>query len=384
MTDVLALRSRLPLLDERTYFASQSYGPLPRDVRQDLDAYIASLHLRNRAIGPWIERMIETTTEIEALLGAPPGSVGLHGSATAAQATIAACLEPHGQRRRIIVSSLDFHSSRYLWAAQARRGFEIVEVTPADGRGFQPDELDGVIDERVAAVALALVSPRTGALLDGLRVATAARRAGALLVVDAFQALGVVPIDVRLLDPDVLVGGLYKWMSGAAPGLAFAYVRPRLAETLQPAYPGWIGHRDIASFAAVYEPAPGGARFQQGAPAIEPIYTARAGLRFVRDARVDDLRARSAILTQRVIERALEHGLAIVTPRPEPLRGPFVCFPMDDGVADAAVRALAEQRIDVDTRRGMGLRVGPHPCCTEEECDRVVDALALALAGRGA
>ncbi|WP_437910994.1 aminotransferase class V-fold PLP-dependent enzyme [Sorangium sp. So ce327] len=251
MTDaVLAARSRFPLLGERRYFASQCLGPLPRDVQQDLDEYVRTLHLRSRSIGPWIQAMFETTRAIEELLGAAPGSVGLHGSATAAQGTIAACLEPRGERRRIVISTIDFHSSRYLWAAQERRGFEIVEIAPADGRGFQPEELAAVLDERVAAIAIAMVSPRTGALLDAARLVAAARRAGALVILDAFQAVGVVPIDVGVLDPDVLVGGLYKWMCGGGTGLAFAYVRPELAAGWEPAYPGWIGHRDVGGFHA--------------------------------------------------------------------------------------------------------------------------------------
>jgi len=232
------------------------------------------------------------------------------------------------------------------------------------------------IDERVAVVALSLVSPWTGALADVRPIVRAARAAGALVVVDAYQAVGVVPINVEALDVDVLVGGTHKWLGGGSTGLSFLYVRPALAERLQPVFPGWIGHREMVGFAPTYEPAPGARRFMQGTPAIEPVYTARAGLRFVLDAGIDAIRARNLGLTERLMARADERGLSIRTPRLPGARGGMVCLAVEEG--ERIVAELARDGIDIGTRPGSGLRVGPHACNTEEECDRVIDAIALA------
>ncbi len=199
------------------------------------------------------------------------------------------------------------------------------------------------------------------------------------MVVDAYQALGVVPIDVRTLDADVLVGGTHKWLCGGGTGLAFLYVRPTLAESLTPAFPGWIGHREMLGFAERYAPAPGARRLQQGTPALEPVYTARAGLRFVLDVGVDAIRARNLVLTDRLLDRAAHHGLLVTTPRPVSQRGGMICFSVDPAIAEAVVNRLEAAGIDVDQRPGAGVRIAPHACNTEEECDRAVDALAIAV-----
>lgn len=372
--DFAALRARFPLLAERTYFASHSFGPVPEAVYADLADYARTFSLRTRALPQWLERIGELVGLLERLLNAEPGSVALRDGATAAQAAIASAVEPRPGRNRILYSSLDFHSSRYLWAAQARRGFQVEEVRPEDGVALRPEDVLRRLDSDVAIVALSLVAPLTGSLLDAAPVVKAAREAGAIVVLDAFQALGVVPVDVRALGADVVVGGPQKWLHGGGTGLGFLYVRPELAERLEPAYPGWLGHSDSFGFSKGYVPAPGAARFQQGAPALEPVYTARAGLRFVLEASVEAIRARSVALTGRMHTRATEAGLAVVTPADAALRGGTLC--MDVPEPAAVVSQLADIGIDIDSRPGAGIRVSPHPCSTEAECDGVIAELA--------
>jgi kynureninase len=365
--DFVALRQRFPTLRERTYLATQCLGPILDEALIDLDEYRETLLLRNRCLDRWFERLDEVTLLIERLLSAPRSSVALFANATAAQAQLAATQEPTAARRRILITAADFHSSRYLWAAQRRRGFEVVDV---------PDHatLLAQLDERVAIVACSLVSPRSGMLADGPALVRAAHAAGALVVLDAYQAVGAVPVDVRTLEVDALVGGTHKWLCGAGTGLAFLYVRPQLAERLEPVYPGWFGHREVVGFADSYSPAPGARRLQQGTPPMEPIYMARAGLRFVLDTGIDAIRARSLQLTGRLLARAAEVGLPSLTPRMPAARGGTVCLDVRD--PDLAVDALEWAGIDIDTRPGAGVRVSPHACNTEEECDRAIEALA--------
>lgn len=374
MSDWRGSRERFPTLLERAYFASQSLGAYPREALDDLDAWRRSVRLRNRGIPEWAGRWAELHGLAEQLLDAPPGSVFFRDSATAVQAAVAASLEPTGARRRLVVATGDFHSSRYLWSAQALRGFEVVEVESNSEAHADAEPFLRAIDERVAVVAVSLVSPRSGALLDAAPIVEAAHRAGAVVVLDTFQAVGIVPVRVPELRADVLVGGFHKWVGGCGTGLAFGYVAPALCERLRPVYPGWMGHADLLGFRERYEPAAGAARLQQGMPAMEPVYTSRAGIRWVLEAGIDDIRARSVELCDRVARRALAAGLRVRTPLEAARRGGMICVDVPD--APAVVAALAEEGIDVDVRPGAGIRVGPHPCATPEECDLVVDRIA--------
>ena len=118
-----------------------------------------------------------------------------------------------------------------------------------------------------------------------------------------------MPVDVRRLGVDVVVGGTHKWLCGGGTGLAFLYVRPSLAERLEPAYPGWIGHREMVGLRRRrYVPAPGGAASSRGRPPLEPIYTARAGLRFVLEVGVARLRSAAWRSPRRMLARAHERG----------------------------------------------------------------------------
>ncbi|HEU4411270.1 MAG TPA: aminotransferase class V-fold PLP-dependent enzyme [Polyangiaceae bacterium] len=377
--DFRALRARFSVLNERTYLATQCLGPFPDEMLADLDEYRRTLFLRKRCIPLWADRLEEAISLFERLLGAPPNSVALTPNATAAQAAVAAALRPEGGRDRILYTAVDFHSSRYLWSTQGRRGFSPHEV-PADDDGAVPVRaLAERIDRRTAVVALSLVSPRTGALADVRPVVEAARAAGALVVLDTYQAVGSVPIDVEALGVDVLVGGTHKWLCGGGMGLAFLYMRPELAESLEVAYPGWIGHREMLGFAEAYAPAAGARRFMQGTPAFEPIYSARAGLRFVLEVGLPALRARSLALTELLIGRARERGLEVPTPMASHARGGMVCLrvPEPERVTDA----LAEAGVDVDCRPGAGIRIGPHPCNTERECELAIDLIARHACG---
>lgn len=374
--DFEAERKRFPVLDERTFLACQCMGPFPRETLDDLDAYRRSLFLRNRVIDEWVERLDALRGQFEQLLNAPAGSVMLRDSATAAQAAVAAALAPEPARNRVVLSTGDFHSSRFLWLAQEARGFAPVQVD-AHGVGGGDEAFLDAIDERTAVVALSLVSPRTGALLDVAPVVARAREVGALVIVDAYQAVGIVPIDVRAMGADMVVGGTHKWLGGGGMGLAFAYLEPTLSERLRPVYPGWIGNAQLLGFGEKFEPAPGALRFQQGTPAMEPVYTARGGTSWVLEMGTSALRARSLLLTGRLLAGARDLGLKLRTPLEPERRGGMVCLDIPD--AGRVVDALETQGIDLDSRPNAGLRMGPHPCVTEEECDRVIAAVARAL-----
>jgi kynureninase len=370
--DFSILRRHFPLLNERTYLGTHSLGPLSREAFLDLEAYTTSLYSGRRALPQWLERYGEMFGLIETLLNAPNGSIALFPSATAAQAAIAATIQPTAKRNRIIVTDLDFPSCRYLWKSQIQRGFEMIEVEAADGMQIEAADIIARIDDRVAVVAVSLVSYLNSARLDIQPIIEAAHAAGAIVVLDAYQAIGTIPVDVTALDADVVVGGTHKWLCGGM-GLAFAYVRPSLAEQLDPVYPGWFAHRQPTAFADTFTPATGARRFQQGTPSIEPIYTSRAGLKFAIEVGVEQIHQRNIELTTYLINCADTYGIPINTPRSHTQRGGTICLGIDR--AEAMVQELAELGIDVDTRSSLGIRVSPHPCNTEQDCQQLIETV---------
>lgn len=377
--DFDALRKQFPLFAERNYLASHSLGPLPQEAFWDIEAYKQSLFLGRRALPAWLERYEEMHTLIEMIFNAPTGSVALAPSATAAQAAIAAALTPTSRRNRIVITDLDFPSCRYLWTAQSRRGFHITEVRASEGIQIRTEDAIAQLDDRVAVVAVSLVSYLNSACLEIQPIIEAAHAVGAIVVLDAYQAVGLMPLDVATLDADVVVGGTHKWLCGGV-GLAFAYIRPSLAEQLDPVYPGWFGHLNPTAFESTFTPALGARRFQQGTLPLEPIYASRAGLCLALEVGVEQIYQRNLTLTTHLIAGADAYGIPVNSPRAQVRRGGTVCLGINNPTA--IVQELAEVGIDVDTRSALGIRVSPHPCSTDRECQQLIESIVKLASSR--
>jgi kynureninase len=371
--DFTDLRKKFPLLEERTYLATHTLGPLPREAVLDIEAYTQTLYLGRRALAIWFRQYQEIFPLIETLLNAPSGSIAITASSTAAQAAIAAAIQPNAKRNRIIITDLDFPSARYLWKAQAQRGFDIIEVKASEQMQIETADILAQIDDRVAIVAVSLVSYLNSARLDIKPIIEAAHAVGAIVVLDAYQAVGVIPIDVISLGADVVIGGTNKWLCGGV-GLAFAYVKPALSERLDPVYPGWLAHVQPTAFAETFTPATGARRFQQGTPSIEPIYTSRAGLKFAIDVGVEQIHQRNIELTNYLIDCADRSEIPIHTPRDAQHRGGTICLGVDR--AETVVQKLAHLGIEVDNRSSQRIRVSPHCCNTEADCQFAIETIA--------
>ena len=195
-------------------------------------------------------------------------------------------------------------------------------------------------------------------------------------MLDAYQAIGTYPLDVRELGVDVLAAGVLKYLLGSA-GLGFMWTRPGLAEELLPTQTGWFADRDIFEMGITrYSPSPTARRFQSGTPPVPNIYAGIAGHgadggdRDRRDARA---RERAQRAPDRRRRRARRHGRHAARRRSS--RGALVCIRSTD--APELVAALAGEGIVTSERDG-NLRVSAHAYNTAEDIDRVLAALARA------
>lgn len=226
------------------------------------------------------------------------------------------------------------------------------------------------IDERTQIVCVSHATFGTGSLLDVVPLVRRARAVGALVVLDAYQSVGAVPIDVDALDVDFVLGGAHKWLCGSYES-AFLYVRPSLLHQLTPSATGWMASADPLSFGWPNRFADTARRFASGTPAVLPSLMSRPGLTIVREVGMDAIRRLSLDRTDRIIARADEAGLTVVTPRPHARRGGIVTLRFAD---DAEVaRALIVKGFVCSYRRG--LRIAPHFYNTNDEIDCFMDEL---------
>ena len=224
MTDkLLALRTEFPILARTTYLVSNSLGAMPRGVPERLAEYVdewADLGVRAWARG-WWEMPVTVGNEIAPLLGAGAGEVAMLPNVTMAQAAVLSALEYAPPRDTIVMTGLDFPSVRYVYDRLATRlGARVKVIESDDGIGVDTERVIAAIDDRTRLVAISHVLFRSAYIMDIDAISRAAHDAGALVSVDAFHSVGVIPVDVRRTGADFVTGGVLKWLCGG-PGACF-------------------------------------------------------------------------------------------------------------------------------------------------------------------
>ena len=242
---------------------------------------------------------------------------------------------------------------------------------------FDAEAIRRAIVPGTELVVLSHVLFQTGQVLPDLAALVAhAHACGALVLLDVYHSLGVLPVDVARLDVDFAVGGAYKYLRGG-PGACFLYVAPRvLASRRRTLDIGWFAKEAPFDYARPDPPrfAGGGDAWMESTPAVITWYQARSGQRFVLGIGVERLRERSLTLQRRLVALLGERGIHATGGTPD--RGAFVVVRRDNAAALAGRMGMAG--VDVDAR-GSFLRLCPDVLTTDDELVRAADALAVAL-----
>ena len=373
--DLLRWRSEFPIVETCTYLVSHSLGAMPRKAADYLQAFADMWSTRGvRAWHEgWWEIGRETGNILSPILGVPPNTISMHQNVTVAQGVIGSCFRYDGPRRKIVMSELEFPSNHYLFEGFRRYGAEIVYVPSGDPIRLDLDRFLDAIDERTLLVPLSLVLFKSAFITDARAVIEKAHRVGAHVILDVYQGAGTVPMHLDDWKADFAVGGSVKWLCGG-PGAGYLYVRPDLAETLQPAFIGWAAHESPFEFATgPARLARSPERFQSGTPNVPSLFSVRAGYEIVASIGVPAIRDRSLRLTRRLIDGAVSAGYRLNTPTTDHERGGSVIVDVPNGAAVAD--ELIRRGVIVDHRPGAGIRIAPHFYNTEAEIDHAMSLL---------
>jgi kynureninase len=375
--DPEAWRGRFPILADTTYLVNHSLGAMPEAVYGKLEAFAdqwATRGVRAWAEG-WWDAPVNVGAEVAKLLNAPAGSVVMHHNVSMIQAVIASALDFSGKRNKVVYTEQEFPSVMYVWEALRKHGARI-ECVRGDAVGVADERLLEAIDEETKIVPISHVCFRTSFRQDAAAVCKRAREVGALLLLDCYQSLGTVPVDVQALGVDMVCGGSVKWLCGG-PGAAYLYVRPGLMAELEPRITGWAAHESPFAFETGPQSyADGPRRLLNGTPAVVALLAATAGYETVLEVGVDTIRRHSVALTERLRHDLAARGFTSPSPAdPEKRGGTLTVALRADESGPAFVKALAERHILVDYRPGAGLRVSPHFYTRADELARFAEVL---------
>jgi len=367
------IRHRFPVFEQRIYINSCSQGALSDSVRAAYDRYLADWDEHGAPWEYWVGQLEAVRGSIARLVKADEDEIAVTTSVSAGVSALASGLRFGEGRDKVVVSDFEFPTIGQIWHAQERRGVR-VEHVPAEADGTIPlERFEAAIDEQTALVAVTNVCFRNGSRLDVEAVTRLAHERGALVLVDAYQTVGSMPIDVRAIGCDFLCAGVLKYLLGSA-GLGFLFCRRELVQGIEPTATGWFADRDIFEMDIHdYSPAPTARRFEAGTPPIPPIYAGIAGIELMQEIGIAETEAHVRELNAILHDGLEELGARAVTPRAREQSGALVCVASKD--VNALVAALAAEGI-VTSSRDDNLRISAHCYNTAEDVRAVLDVLA--------
>ena len=379
---LLRYRAEFPILERTNYLISNSLGAMPRGVYDAMKGYADTW--ATRGVRAWEERWwmlsAEVGNELGAIMNAPAGSVSTHQNVTTCQAVVASCLDFSGRRNKVVYTDLNFPSVMYFWEGQRACGARVHMVKTDDGITVPTERLLEAIDDQTLVVPISHVIFRSAYINDAQAIVERAHRAGAYVILDTYQSLGTIPVDVRELDVDFACGGVLKWLCGG-PGVAYLYVRPDLSRRLEPRFTGWVAHQQPFNFEVGpirYADPP--YRFMNGTPHVPALEAARPGIKIIAEVGVNKIREKSKRQTSRLIALSEQRGWRVNTPRDAEMRGGTVSVDMPDSYE--VCRELLKRDILVDWRPQAGVRFSPHFYTEDEELEAAIRAVEEILRER--
>ena len=335
MKSMADYRGHFPIFENKVYINSCSYAALSNEVENAFLSYLKDRHELGADWIEWCDRLERVRALFAQLLSA---------KSTEAQA----------------------------WHALKKHGAEVVHVKEKNGM-IDLDDLRALADDRTLLVAVPLVCYRNGALADVSAIRDIARKAGAMILVDAYQGVGAVPIDVAEWDVDFIVGGSLKYLLSTA-GVGFLYVREDLIKKSQPTQTGWFAQENINAM-LIHDniPASTARRFEQGTPSVPNLYAVEAGLQFILEVGVKNIRSHVAALNERLKEGVIKIGGKLMSPLNPDHHGAMITVASTDEYT--LVDRLAQGNI-IASCRDSNLRISAHFYNNNADIDAIIEALS--------
>ncbi len=368
MDVVESVRDQFPIVQNKTFLNHAAESPLPKSVVNAIHKYVDETSKHHSTSVEWEDygkpffaKLINAKTEEIALV--ENTSTGMNIAANVLHF-------PHGSK--IVTTDLEYPAVVYPFL---RKGLDVkVEYVKNVNGKILLEDLEKAVDDKTAAVAISHVEYVNGFRNDIRAISETAHSHGAYVIVDAIQAAGAIPIDVKKDDVDFLTTACYKWLLSPS-GVAYLYVKEELVKKSEPPYVGWASVKnevfETIDFWDIWnlQLSETASRFEVGSPSVISIVGAREALKLLLNVGIDNIEKRILKLTDRLIDSVKDLGLKLQTPEEKQHRSGIVNFKI--GKPREIVEKLAQEDIVVSARAN-GIRVSPHFYNTEEEIDKLV------------
>jgi cysteine desulfurase/selenocysteine lyase len=366
-------------IEDATYLNLAGQSPMPKVAVRAVQAAIEWKKFPQRIPdSAFFDVPNRIRTSIAKLIGAQPDDIALTSGASTGMSAVAYGLNWRAGDE-ILTAVREFPLQYATWKPmEAREGIKLNIVSPRD-RFLTADDVIAALTPKTRLVSISLVRFDNGVLLDAARIATACHAQGALLLLDASQGCGAVPINVQTLGVDFLVSAGYKFLLGPF-GTGFFWAKPEHVANMRPGPFYWMAAKGVDNFASMDfanpTPAPSGRRWDVAETAnYFNLAALDASVEFVLQAGPETVAAHSRNLTELLYQRLPRDRCVPTSPLDPAQRGPYACFAarvLEKTVA--LYDRLRKENIIVSLREG-SIRVSPYLFNTERDIDRLISVI---------
>ena len=307
------------------------------------------------------------------LINAEPDDIAAGSSATELLCSLAWAVSPK-KDQNVVSTETVFPSTIYPWQRVAKSTGCEIRLAKEKNNFINTDDIIALIDQDTAAVSISHVEYANGQLYDLELLADAAHAHNALLVVDATQSAGAIPIDIKAHNVDVLISGAYKWLCGPF-GAAFMYLTPYLQEKLEPGLVGFRSHENMWDLdARRINYVSTAAKFEYSTMAFGCSLGLSESIDFIHKTGVETIFQHNKFLSDRLIEGMLEIGAKITSPLNAKNRSSIVRAHIKSVDTDQLKNGLQNAQVFVSTR-GNSIRFSPHLYNTLDDIDKAINEI---------
>jgi selenocysteine lyase/cysteine desulfurase len=365
------LDKEFPIRRNLVYFNHAAQCPLPLRVAEAIEKQIENAKLRGATDwSRWVADIDRTREKAAAYIGALRSEIAFVPS-TGWGINLVAAAYDWKPGDNVVGNDMEFPANFYPWRLLAKRGVEHRVAKSHEGR-ITVDDIAAMVDSRTRIVAVSWVAFHNGYVYPLEEIGAFCRERGILLVVDAIQGLGALPMDVAASAIDVLVADPHKWLLGPE-ACAIFYVSENARERLHPPFGGWWNLKTQGVYldysAELHLSA---RRYEPGSLPIPAIQGLSAAIDLLAEVGAETIRER-ILTTNALLQKGVaSRGWRIVTPQPL-ASGILAAVPPSNDPRRVA-RKLEERSIIVTAREG-AVRFSPHFYNDENEVARLLEVV---------
>lgn len=274
----------------------------------------------------------------------------------------------------VVTTNVEFPANVYPWMGLQSRGVQLKMVPEENGR-IPVERMADAIDSKTRVVTVSAVQYASGYRADLAALGRICKEKGVFFCVDAIQALGAFPVDVRAMNIDFLAADGHKWLCGPE-GCGFFYCNQSLIGHLRPVMAGWLCMKDALDFGTYrYEFVDSACKFDTGSYNLAGIYGLGASIQMFLELGIERIASHVLMLTDRLVRGLKDKGYRVISSRRAGEASGIVAFVSDVHDHEKIQQHLEnEHRVVIAVREGR-LRASPHVYNTPEEIDQLVELL---------